>query len=241
MDVTARIAGTVQRGPQITVLAVAALLPLTIAFVCSYLLSGKPIVKVVYTIAKLVQLGLPLWWVMTVERRPLHFGRLTTAVFAPALVTGMALCLMVLALYGVGFRAELLASEAPEVMRTKLAGYGVITASGFALFAAYHVVLNTLAEEYYWRWFFFARVRQLVPSTPAILLSSVAFTLHHAFAAWGNGGAGAAVVAVGVVVTLAGAVWARLYERSGAIFAPWISHMVAEIALLTIAYDLWRA
>ena len=107
--------------------------------------------------------------------------------------------------------------------------------------AAYHVVINTLVEEYYWRWFFFSRLRAFMPSTPAILLASLAFTLHHSFAFWWNGGTGGALVAGIVAVTLAGAVWARLYERGRGIFAPWISHMITEIALLTIAYDLWRA
>ena len=229
------------RRVQVAALVVTALLPLAIAFVCSRLLSGNPLVKPVYAVAKTVQLALPLLWAVLVERRAMRFGRPTSATLGAALVSGIGLAALVLVVYGFGFRAEILASEVPAHLRVKLQGYGIGSDSAFVGFAAYHVVANTLAEEYYWRWFFFARLRALTSLATATAGSSVVFTMHHVFAVWWNGGTGSSLVVVAAVIASCGAVWARLYARSGTLYVPWLSHALVEVALLTIAYDVWRA
>lgn len=225
---------------QIPILVLTALFPFLIAFVCSYLLSGRPIVKVVYAVAKTAQLGLPLLWVVAFERRTPRFGRPRLGSLVVGFISGAALCTAMLVIYGLGFRAELLASDAPAVLRTKLGGYGIHTPGAFVGFAAYHAILNTLAEEYYWRWFFLARVRQLASPVVAILVSSLAFTVHHGFAVYWNGGTGLQLVSVACSIAVCAAVWSWLYERYGELYTPWISHVVVELGLLLMAYDLWR-
>ena len=43
-----------------------------------------------------------------------------------------------------------------------------------------------------------------------------------------------------LAVFLAGAFWAWMYERSGGVVAPWISHALVDIAIMAAAYDmLW--
>ena len=39
-------------------------------------------------------------------------------------------------------------------------------------------------------------------------------------------------------IAVSGYIWARLYLRTGTLIAPWISHMLADFAIMTIGYDV---
>jgi membrane protease YdiL (CAAX protease family) len=39
-------------------------------------------------------------------------------------------------------------------------------------------------------------------------------------------------------VAVGGAMWAWLYQRSGSIYAPWLSHLLIDAAIFTIAFDM---
>ena len=39
-------------------------------------------------------------------------------------------------------------------------------------------------------------------------------------------------------VAIGGAVWAWLYDRSGSLLGPWLSHILIDAAIFIIGYDL---
>ena len=39
-------------------------------------------------------------------------------------------------------------------------------------------------------------------------------------------------------VGVGGAVWCWLYQRTGSLYAPWISHMLIDAAIMFIGYDM---
>jgi membrane protease YdiL (CAAX protease family) len=41
-------------------------------------------------------------------------------------------------------------------------------------------------------------------------------------------------------VALGGGFWAWLYERTGSIFGPWLSHLLIDAGIFWIGYDLIR-
>ena len=41
-------------------------------------------------------------------------------------------------------------------------------------------------------------------------------------------------------VAVGGAVWAWIYHRSKTLYGPWISHLLVDIAIYAIGYDLIR-
>jgi uncharacterized protein len=41
-------------------------------------------------------------------------------------------------------------------------------------------------------------------------------------------------------VAVGGAFWAWLYERTGSIFGPWLSHLLIDAGIFWIGYDLIR-
>ena len=94
-------------------------------------------------------------------------------------------------------------------------------------------------EEYYWRWFVFGHLRQFVSARTAVLVSSAAFTAHHAIVVGSEfRGAWGMTVFACAGVALGGAVWARLYERSGSLVGPWLSHALVDAALMMVGYEL---
>jgi membrane protease YdiL (CAAX protease family) len=42
-------------------------------------------------------------------------------------------------------------------------------------------------------------------------------------------------------VAVGGAVWARLYDRSGSLLGPWLSHLLVDAAIFFVGYELLAA
>jgi membrane protease YdiL (CAAX protease family) len=76
----------------------------------------------------------------------------------------------------------------------------------------------------------------------AVILSSVAFTLHHVIILHAFLGPKFWPVTLGfsLAVGIGGVIWATVYRRCRLLAAPWISHMMVDLAILTIGYDLIR-
>jgi membrane protease YdiL (CAAX protease family) len=96
-------------------------------------------------------------------------------------------------------------------------------------------------EEYYWRWFVFGYLQRVATPTTALALSSAAFGVYHAvlLAEFFPGWFWLAVVPFGVCTGAGAAVWAWLYQRSGSIYAPWLSHLVVDAGLFVLGYDMY--
>ena len=100
--------------------------------------------------------------------------------------------------------------------------------------------VHSLMEEYYWRWFVFRELKGLLAPGAAIALSSLAFMAHHVIILWIYlpGRFLTAVVPFSLCVALGGAAWAWLYERSGTLYTPWLSHLLVDVAILAVGYEM---
>ena len=227
--------------PLARILALAIGPPLTVAFLCSYLFTGRSIVRVVWLISKGAQLALPLAWTIGARGRRPRVEPVRGEWLRPAALIGVGMLLAVVPGYLLWFRAPLLAGGAVEALHVKLAGYGIDTLPKQAVFAVYLVTVHSLGEEYYWRWFVYGLLRERFAPATAIPVSALAFAVHHVFLAWLYAGRAWEFTAAFIaMVVLGGWVWAWLYERSGQLYAPWLSHAIVEIALVAIGYDVLR-
>jgi len=107
----------------------------------------------------------------------------------------------------------------------------------YLLAAAGWTLVNSLMEEYVYRWFVLRQLRAVTTDLVAVLGSALVFTAHH-------------VVAVSVYLTpaltvmaslgvfLGGAAWSWLYLRYRSIWPPWISHVLADVAVFVIGWHL---
>jgi membrane protease YdiL (CAAX protease family) len=114
------------------------------------------------------------------------------------------------------------------------------TPAAFFTMALFVCVLHSLLEEYYWRWFVFGRLRRYLPLGAALALSSLAFMSHHVFvlAYYLPGRFWIAAVPFSLCVAVGGIAWAWLYHRYQTLYAPWLSHLLVDAAIMVVGYDM---
>ncbi len=194
-----------------------------------------------YSLGKVVQFAYPVvcvWWLMGRRPRP---GRPTLRGFEWGVAFGLVVVGGMLALYYGLLRDSPVFREAPARLSEKLVQFGVATPLAFAAFAFFLSVVHSLLEEYYWRWFVFGRVREQMAFLPAAVTASLAFMAHHVIilAVFLPGQWWTAILPFSVCVAGGGFVWTWLYERTGSVYAPWISHLLVDAGLFVIGYDLY--
>jgi membrane protease YdiL (CAAX protease family) len=204
---------------------------------------ANPLLITAFGIGKLVQFLFPVLYVWWFEREQIGLPRPTLRGMALgvgfALFVGVSMWL----LYFLWIRhIPVVADKTPVMVNDRLKQFGRDSPMGFLIMAAYICGLHSFWEEYYWRWFVFGWMRRYVPMAAAIVLSGIGFMLHH-------------VVILGVYfpdhfwtlampfslcVAFGGGVWAWLYQHSGSLYAPWLSHALIDAAIMGLGYWMLR-
>ena len=223
-------------------LAIALTIPFLLAWTCSVLLSGRRGVMSAYLIGKSIQLAFPLVWVFYIERRPPTITAPNGKKLLAGVFYGLAIAVMSLVVYYFWLQDSDILSMVPYVVQTKLGAYGVSGWRDFLWLGSYYIIPHTLCEEYYWRWFVYGELRKLISIQKAIVLSGLAFALHHILLGHRYlGDAWTFIAFFSMVVAVSGMVWAWLYQKSGDLYSPWVSHALAEIGLVWIGFEFWRS
>jgi membrane protease YdiL (CAAX protease family) len=225
-------------------LSFAMTLPAVMTFLEFVVLGGRMheanlALQIAFGAGKLVQFSFPVLY-MALNRR----GRLRPV--APTwrdLWVGVAFGLLTSAaiwvLYPLLWHNTNLFESTPATVRTYLEEFHLDTPARYLLLAAFMSGLHSLLEEYYWRWFVFGGLRRHVPGSVAIVVSSLAFMAHHVIilVAYFPGNLAVALV-FSLCVAVGGAVWAWLYARYQSLYAPWISHLLIDAAIMAVGYNI---
>ncbi len=182
--------------------------------------------------AKVWIVVLPLFWWLRVERGKLSWSPSRHGGFGIAVVTGGVIAVSI---FGVYFLARSKGWIDPEVVasraeQTKLANRWVYVAG-----AIYWITLNSLMEEYVWRWFCFRQFERVVGGRAAVVASAVGFTLHHIVALAGQF-SGAMTVLGSVGVFCGGAIWSWLYLRYRSVWPCYVSHAIVDVPIFVVGY-----
>ena len=204
--------------------------------------AGSTAQQAAYSIGKIIQFGFPLAWVGLVCRERLRWPKFNTRGLTQGIGFGLLIATGIFALYFGYFRAAGTFAAAGKKMLTELSGIGVTSPAIYAGVAIFYSLLHSLLEEYYWRWFVFGRMRNLIPLSPAITLSSLAFMGHHVvvlglYFGWTNPW----MYFFALATAVGGAFWAWLYNKTGSIYGPWASHLLIDAAIFAVGYDLIHA
>jgi membrane protease YdiL (CAAX protease family) len=195
--------------------------------------------KTAYTVGKILQFGFPLVWVLAIQRCRLAWKKPGAKGLREGFVFGAAIFAAALLLYYAWLKPIGVLEVAREPIRDRLFGYGLTNLPKYVLFGLFVSLIHSLMEEYYWRWFVFGVLRRLTPLWVAIVVSSLGFMLHHVvilstYFGWWT----LPSVAFSLAVALGGAVWAWIYHRTGSLYGPWLSHLLVDIAIFVVGYDL---
>ncbi len=230
------------------VLAAAMLLPSATAALYFVVLSSdagtdpraNPFMQAAYAASKLLQFGLPVVWLAAVDRGALRPRRPSLRGVGVGLAFGLAVGALAFGLYYGWLAGSPLFAGVPARIRAKVGEFGAATPAGFLLLAGFIAVVHSLLEEYYWRWFVYGRLRRHVPQAAALVVAGLAFMGHHVvvLGVYFPGWFWPAVLPLSLAIAVGGVVWAWLYERTGSLVGPWVSHLIVDATLMWIGYDL---
>lgn len=225
-------------------LAFASLFPLFMAYLYFVVLNdpadaSNPIVMFAYGAGKFIQFIFPALYVAWFEFHQIRFAWPTWRGIPLAAGFGLIVGVLMFVLYFTVLRdVPALSETAPEMIFHRLKQFRRDTPIGYLQMAIFICLIHSLWEEYYWRWFVYGWMRKHLPVATAIGLSSVGFMAHH-------------VVILGVYfpdnfwtlampfslgVAVGGGMWAWIYERSGSLYAPWLSHALIDAAIMGLGY-----
>jgi membrane protease YdiL (CAAX protease family) len=222
---------------------VALALPSAITWVYFFGVEGAPAGTqlLVFNAVKILQFAFPLVWVLAVQRERVGAPRARREGVAVGLAFGAIVAIAIFALYaGVLKSADAFVGAAAEI-RDKVAGFGIVRTWQYAALGLFYSLFHSLLEEYYWRWFVFGQLRRSTALRTAIGVSALGFMAHHVLVLGKFFGFGhPATYLLASCVAVGGAAWAWLYDRSGSLIGPWVSHLLVDAAIFAVGYDLVR-
>lgn len=189
--------------------------------------------RVVFFMSKIWILALPLCWHLFVDRQKLSLSLHGKAGFGVAALFGVIISVAMFALF---FTLGRYLIE-PGMVRDMAASVGLDDLRTYLVGAAYWILVNSVLEEYVWRWFVVEKCRALFPVKAAIVLSALFFTIHHVIAMqiFFNG---PLVLIASAGVFTGGVIWSWCYNKYQSIWPGCLCHAIADIPIFVIGYIL---
>lgn len=232
----AAAAGSGSTGKRRALLALALLLPAPVVGTAAPMLwwPGTWVGQTVFVACKLWVTVLPVFWLLRIERGRLSWSPPRQGGFGTAAVLGLAIAAAIVAAYELSRRLGWLdaAQVAERARQTGLAHRGV-----YLLGALYWIGVNSLLEEYVWRWFCLRQCERLFGGRVAVVLAAAGFTLHHVVALAAQFSWLVTVVGSGGVF-VGGVLWGWLYLRYRSVWPCYVSHAIADVPIFLLGYQL---
>jgi uncharacterized protein len=206
--------------------------------------AGKGVQGLTYSSLKCVQFLFPVVWAVCVLGQQVRWERPRAAGIVAGILFGLAVTVCGWLVYRELLSESAVFEAAAGKIRAKVAGFGLDSVAAYAAMGLFYSLVHSFLEEYYWRWFVFGQLRRLVPLWPAIVVSSLGFMAHHVIVlgayfgglTWPTGTV--PTLLLSAAVAIGGAFWAWLYERSGSLIGPWLSHLIVDAGIFLLGFEL---
>ena len=202
----------------------------TVSILISFGTNGGIISQIAYFISKLWLLVIPLIWYLKVDGGKLSFSKPEQGGYAVSIGLGLAMSALI---FGAWFVLGGLIDG--ELLKDAVEPVGLLDVRLYIGGVIYWTVVNSLLEEYVFRWFLVVKSEALVGTgTPAILLSAFIFVIHHTFALLFFGFPWWANLLASVSLFIGGAIFSWLYIRYRSVWMPYIAHAICDIAVFGV-------
>jgi membrane protease YdiL (CAAX protease family) len=191
--------------------------------------------RLLFAASKVWLVLLPALWVLRVEKCRMSLSPARQGGWATAILSGLAILGAIVGLFAAF--GDAVVDRAFFVGELRRIGLGVPWR--YALGATYWILVNSVLEEYVWRWFCVRQCEQLWPRRAAILASALFFTLHHILAM--SVYFRATAVALGATgVFIGGVILSAMYVRYRSVWPGYVTHAFADLAIFGLgAYLLF--
>ncbi|MEM6855166.1 MAG: CPBP family intramembrane glutamic endopeptidase [Planctomycetota bacterium] len=198
--------------------------------------------KIAFGFAKVMLMLAPLIWLIKVEKVKPRIPKWEKFPFGPGMlwahVTGVLIFVIIAGAY-YGF-AKAWIDTGPMLEKVQQMGLDNIWL--YLAGALYWCTINSLLEEYFWRWFIFSRLRDVLPATTAgvaaaVVIAGLLFMAHHVVALkvyfdWN-------VTVLGSLGCFIGGVtWSILYLKTKNIYTAYVSHVYPDLIIFYIGWEL---
>ena len=188
----------------------------------------------VFIFTKVWIFGLPAFWYLRIEKGEKSLSLPENGGWKVSTLLGVGMLIVIfIAYFSIGDKL-LRADELTEI----LDGVGLTVAWKFALAIIFWVFINSVLEEYVFRWFITSKIEQLIGGVwIPIFLSAGIFTIHHTIAlAFFIDPLGNFIASLGVFI--GGAIFSWLYMTYRSIWVAWVAHAIADVAIFIIGWNM---
>ena len=190
--------------------------------------------QVFFALCKAWVLVVPTIWFLKVEGNPASRSLPGRGGLLAGAATGIAMSGVIVVTWlalGDSIETSLIVQE--------LEGTGLTDQNLYIAGMIYWIFLNSLLEEYVFRWFITTKSFEILNNEGgAVVSSAFLFTLHHSlalhlfgFEAWQT-----AIASIGLLS--AAAIWSWLYMSYRSIWVCWLSHAICDVAVFGIGYQI---
>lgn len=203
------------------------------AYVGIFLLPDEPVGQMVFALSKVWIFALPAIWYKIIDKGKLSLSPPRDGGFAFGIVSGVAISLVIAGAFLL--LGHHLIDKA--FFRNKMLEIGLASPVAYIGGAAYWILINSVLEEYVWRWFVVKKCEAICSAKIAIMLSALFFTLHHIVALAGYMDA-SAVILCAIGVFTGGVVWSYMYMRYRSIWPGYVSHAIVDLCIFLIGAEM---
>lgn len=190
--------------------------------------------RIIFALSKGWLLIMPALWTLWVDR---EFWRLPTwprQGIGVGVWTGLAIFFSIVGGYALLGRHWVDVSHIRQIAES----VGLASPKVYLGAALYWCTVNSVLEEYVWRWFVYRKCEVLLPMKSAVAASAIFFTIHHVIALHAYFDLRITVLgSLGVFV--GGAIWSTCYLKFRSIWPGWVSHIWADLAVFGVGYHLF--
>lgn len=217
-----------------SILALLLLAPVpTIGIAAALIFWPGPIGRTVFAAAKIWLLLFPVLWLLRVDKGRLSWSPPRNGGLWAGALIGLATAAVIVA--ACWFIA--IPQVDPAALRVEVTEMGLASPLAYILGALYWIFVNSVIEEYVFRWFIQSQCDTLWSRPVAIIVSASIFTIHHVVAMGTYFSPGiTALASAGVFI--GGATWSWMVIRYHSIWPGWVAHALADIAVFGCGYFL---
>ncbi len=206
----------------------------TVSVVTGFALKAGIIGAVVFILTKVWMFGLPAYWYLKIEGGERSFSIPQNGGWKVSTLLGIGMIAVIGIAYFILGDLVLRSDDLYGILEP----VGLTVPWKLAIAIMFWIFINSVLEEYVFRWFITSKLEQLLGGKwLPILLSAAIFTLHHTIALFffidplGN-----ALASLGVFI--GGIIFSWIYVQYRSIWVAWVAHALADVAIFAIAWQM---
>ena len=186
--------------------------------------------QIAFVLSKVWLLTIPLYWHLKRDKQNWSWSIPKDGGYGMAIALGLVISLGMLIVWFI-FRNSL----DPNVLRNSVEPVGLLDWRLYLLACIYWIFINSVLEEYVFRWFLVIKSEIIFASEKtAIILSAQIFMLHHTIALYFFGFPWLLNLFASFSLFVGGVIFSKLYIRYRSIWIPYITHAICDITVFGI-------